>query len=487
MPPSPRKDKKRIDINFTLKRVFRKNAFRPLQLEVINAAIAGNDIFLCAATSFGKSLCYQLPAVVATGVTVVISPLIALMTNQVNAARELGIPTQCIQGSTLRSERIKIENDLLCGHPETRLLYVTPELCAFDNFRNLLVKIHHQGQLTRVAIDEAHCISEWGHDFRPAYKDLIWLKTNLQCPSVPIMAVTATATKQVRDDIFNFLQLKNAKVFTTSSARPNIHYEIQYFNECEPQNGHDDIFPYLLNWLTRMHERRVLAKVTTAIHGIIYCPMRATADNVAGKLSSAGICASSYHAGLEGPVRLKIQAAFLADRTIPGSEMASLFASFNIICATTAFGMGIDMPTVRFVVHHGLPRGMESYIQESGRAGRDNKAAASLVLYTREERDRCLWRVQQDLSREKNKVLAKSKATSVEKIIEFCENTSKCRHKLVSAYFGEDTSTAVCDYACDVCKEGGVAMKQRKGRGLASDEAAMEHTQRQGIGRYDYE
>ena len=301
------------------------------------------------------------------------------------------------------------------------------------------------------------------------------------------MAVTATATKQVRDDIFNYLQLRNPKVFTTSSARPNIHYEIQYFNESEPQNGQDDVFPYLLTWLTRMHERRVLAKVATPIHGIIYCPMRATADNIANKLSTSGICASSYHAGLEGLTRLKIQAAFLANTTIPEAEMDTLFSSFNIICATTAFGMGIDMPTVRFVVHYGLPRGMESYIQESGRAGRDNKAAASLVLYTREERDRCLWRVQQDLSRERNKVLARSKATSLEKIIEFCENTERCRHKLVSAYFGEDKDTAVCDYACDVCKEGPAPLRRRKDKGLATDEAAMEYTQHQEIGRYEYE
>lgn len=485
MPASP--IKRRVDVNFTLKRVFRKNSFRPLQLEVINAAIAGNDIFLCAATSFGKSLCYQLPAVVATGVTIVICPLLALMTNQVNAARALGIATQSIHGNTPRSERIKIETDLLCGHPETRLLYVTPELCAFDNFRKILTKIHQQGQLTRVAIDEAHCISEWGHDFRPAYKDLIWLKQNLQCPSVPIMAVTATATKQVRDDIFTYLRLKNPKVFTTSSARPNIHYEIQYFNESDPQNGQDDIFPYLLNWLMRMHERRVLAKVTTPIHGIIYCPMRATADNIANKLTNSDIRAASYHAGLEPLLRLKIQAAFLACETITENNMPNLTSSFNIICATTAFGMGIDMPTVRFVVHYGLPRGMESFIQESGRAGRDNKAAASLVLYTREERDRCLWRAQRDFSNEKNKVLAKSKQSSLEKIIEFSENTDKCRHKLVSSYFGEDAGAAVCDFACDVCKEGGDALRKRKDKGLATDEAALEYTQREGAGRYDYD
>lgn len=485
MPPSP--SKRRVDVHFTLKRVFRKTCFRPLQLEVINAAIAGNDVFLCAATSFGKSLCYQLPAVVSTGVTVVISPLLALMTNQVDAASALGIPTKSIHGGTPRSERQKIETDLLCGHPETRLLYVTPELCAFDNFRRILSQIHRQGQLTRIAIDEAHCISEWGHDFRPAYKDLIWLKQNLQCPSVPIMAVTATATTQVRNDIFTYLQLKNVKVFTTSSARPNIHYGIQYFNESEPVNGQDDMFPYLINWLTRIHERRILAKVAEPIHGIIYCPTRAAADNISSKLTNSNIRASSYHAGLEPFARLRVQAAFLDNKILPEGNLQDPTSSFNLICATTAFGMGIDMPTVRFVVHYGLPRGMESYIQESGRAGRDNKAAASLVLYTREERDRCIWRIQRDLSREKNKVLARSKQTSLEKMIEFCENTDKCRHKLVSNYFGEDASAAVCDYACDVCKEGGVMLKKRKDRCLATDEAASQYTQREGPGGYDYD
>jgi RecQ family ATP-dependent DNA helicase len=485
MPPSPKK--RRVDVNFTLKRVFRKTSFRPLQLEVINAAIAGNDIFLCAATSFGKSLCFQLPAVVSTGVTVVISPLLALMTNQVDAALKLGIPTKSIHGNTPRSERQKIETDLLCGHPETRLLYVTPELCAYDNFRRILSQIHRQGQLTRIAIDEAHCISEWGHDFRTAYKDLMWLKQHLQCPSVPIMAVTATATTQVRADIFTYLQLKNVKVFTTSSARPNIHYEIQYFNESEPANGEDDMFPYLVNWLTRMHQRRVLAKVADPIHGIIYCPTRVMADALSDKLTDAGIRAASYHAGLDPYKRISVQAAFLETKPATDAEPEDIAASFNLICATTAFGMGIDMPTIRFVVHYGLPRGMESFIQESGRAGRDNKAAASVILYSREERDRCIWRGQRDASKEKNKILAKSRQLSMEKMIGFCENTSQCRHKLVSQYFGEDASAAVCNYACDVCKEGAVTLQKRKDKCLATFEAASQFTQREGMGGYEYD
>src|SRR5271163_1439214 len=254
----------KVDIDFTLRRVFRKKAFRPLQREVITATIEGHDVFLQAATSFGKSLCFQLPASVATGITVVVSPLLALMTNQINAARALGIPTESISSNTPQSERNRIISDLKCGHPETRLLYVTPELCAMDHFRKLLNTIHSQGQLIRVAIDEAHCISEWGHDFRPAYKELSWLKTTLILPSVPIIALTATATPRVRNDIITCLRLAppipysqipesssitvqpRTLFFSTTTARPNIHYEIRDFSEpsTRPPSG-DDLFHHL--------------------------------------------------------------------------------------------------------------------------------------------------------------------------------------------------------------------------------------------------
>ncbi|RMZ83735.1 hypothetical protein DV738_g919, partial [Chaetothyriales sp. CBS 135597] len=466
----PHGDKAAADVEFTLRRVFKKKAFRPLQREVINAAIAGHDIFLCAATSFGKSLCYQLPAVISCGLTIIVSPLLALMENQVNAAKALGIPTECITGQTTRSERKRIEDDLLCGHPQTRLLYVTPELCMFDRFRRIMTTIHRQGQLVRVAIDEAHCISEWGHDFRTAYKELGWFKRTLNCPPVPIMAVTATATKQVREDIYTFLGLHSSSSSSTlsfhaSSARPNIHYEIQYFSEVAPQNTErGDLLPYLINYLTAMHSRRVLARINTPIHGIIYCSTRARADLLASQLKectspnsggggsgSGGICATSYHAGLDPQRRAKIQADFLASPTIAPHEMDKLSSSFNIICATTAFGMGIDMPTIRFVVHFGLPRGFESFVQESGRAGRDNKAAASIILYTREDMQRATF--------------------------------------LLTPQFEKDYSVLkgnalpLCDYACDVCKEGKAALERRKDKALAAEEEAWQFTQREA--RYD--
>lgn len=506
---------KDVDIDFTLKRVFNKEIFRPLQREIISAAIDGEDIYIQAATSFGKSLCFQLPAFCSKGVTVVISPLLALVTNQVTAANSLGVPCESITSNTPREERRKIEADLQCGHPRTRLLYVTPELCLTEGFRKVLRQIHRHGQLTRVAIDEAHCISEWGHDFRTAYKELVWLKDNLQCPSVPIMALTATATPQVRGDIYKYLKLCPSKTlfYSTSTARPNIHYEVQYFSESSPMDTDtgDDMFPFLLRHLKSIHQRRLRVQLPHAIHGIIYVPLRALADSLSSQLSAAGIRAQSYHAGLEPASRLKIQSSFLDPNPDPDVPPTSLEASFNIIVATTAFGMGIDMPTVRLVIHYGLPRALESFVQESGRAGRDGKAAQSIILYTREERDRTLFRVRSDLMREQQAhsrrrgtdqgvpPQAQTKMQSLLKMIDYCENTDRCRHRVIADYFGDpsarpskttgDIQAEVkkqvlqvhCDFACDVCKEDRTAVKRRKEKGLASDEAAMEFTQRQPI------
>lgn len=491
------------DIRFTLRRVFGKEGFRPLQEEVVRAVIDDHDVFLCAATSFGKSICYQLPAVLSLGVTVVISPLLALMENQVHAGQALGVKVECINSRTPFTEKVRIETDLLCGHPETKMLYVTPELCATDHFRKLILKIHRQGQLARVAVDEAHCISEWGHDFRPTYKELSWLKTTLNCPSVPMVAVTATATPQVRADIFRYLKLDETKTksFSTSTARPNIHYEVQYFSESSPMNHEDDIFPYLMSRLRFMHQRRATRlrylRQTDAnasmgpITGIIYVPLRATADSLANKLAAVGVRAEAYHAGLEAEVRTKVQTSFLRLATttppfIPDEDDA-IKSSFNIICATTAFGMGIDVPTTRFVIHYGLPRGMEAFTQESGRAGRDNKAASSLILYTREEKDRCEFRARNDANREKNKIKAESRMQSLKSIIDFCENTDVCRHKLVAGYFGGNSGTVECYFACDVCKEGPEKLRRRKEKGLATEEEAFCFTQRESITNYDYD
>lgn len=563
--PLKRKRAVNVDIDYPLKKVFQKQAFRPLQREIINAALEGHDIFVQAATSFGKSLCFQLPAWCSKGVTVVISPLLALVQNQVNAANNFGVVTYAITGNTSFTERKTIEADLQCGHPYTRLLYVTPELCMTENFRKILRRLHQQGQLIRVAVDEAHCISEWGHDFRPAYKELKWLKSNLQCPAVPIIALTATATPKVRKDIYKYLNLKEDTTlfFSTSTARPNIHYEVQYFSESNPRDSSgDDIYPYLLAWLISIHNRRIAmlrhlqsqprphdtsASSVSPISGIIYVNTRNLTETLASKLRDNNINASAYHAGLDPHQRLKIQNQFVRTSTTTAAPPApdsgarspdqyDISTSFTIITATSAFGMGIDIPSIRFVLHYGLPRNLESFIQESGRAGRDGKAAQSLVLYTREERDRTTYRVKLDIQKEANKQLkrgadgtgvmltakarlhgsfdpttqAQPQATqpqaqiqqrmeTLQKVIEYCENTSSCRHKLISEYFGatdETTSNGAassrsivatgveCDYACDVCKEGSAGVRRRRDRGLASDEEASQYTQRQ---NWDYE
>lgn len=458
----------KTDIDYPLKKIFQKQCFRPLQREIINAALDGEDIFVQAATSFGKSLCYQLPAWCSKGVTVVISPLLALVQNQVNAANSLGITTRSITSNTPFTQRKEIEADLQCGHPRIRLLYATPELCSTENFRKILRRLHTQGQLIRIAIDEAHCISEWGHDFRPAYKDLKWLKSNLQCPSVPIMALTATATPKVRQDIYKYLNLNKDSTlfFSTSTARPNIHYEVQYFSESNPQDSSgDDIYPYLLAYLTQIHNRRLMllshlqsqtppSSVPPPISGIIYTTTRAHTESLASKLRESNINATAYHAGLDPPARLKIQNQFIRsstvapDPTTTNQDPTDVSSSFTLITATSAFGMGIDIPTIRLVIHYGLPRNLESFIQESGRAGRDGKAAQSLVLYTREERDRTIYRVKMDVAREANKkprdvsstqpvVQAEHRMKTLEKVIEYIENTSVCRHSLISKYFGQ--------------------------------------------------
>ena len=394
------------------------------------------------------------------------------------------------------------------------MLYVTPEYCQTQKFRQTLSTIHHQGQLTRVAIDEAHCVSDWGHDFRPAYKDLCWLKKTLILPSVPIIALTATATARVREDVMKCLCLDptRTRIFSTTTARPNIHYEVQYFSESLPRStSGDDLFTELVSWLTGMATRRhtrlsinppeqrtpdALAQTT----GIIYVPTRNLADNLSRRLNalSPPILAQAYHARLEPLVRSKVQDSFLHPAPCPLASPTepSIPLPFNIIVATTAFGMGIDAPHVRFVLHYGVPRGFEQFVQESGRAGRDGKAAASIIFYTREERDRVAWRISSDSSsdagRRSNSASqhqVQAKKDSFTAMAKFCETTSACRHRLVSDYFagsaregsqGLVTMTQpVCYYACDFCKEGPLSLKKRMEKGLASEQESMDFTQRE--------
>ncbi|KAI5306492.1 hypothetical protein KEM56_000613 [Ascosphaera pollenicola] len=524
-----------VDIEFTLRRVFGKDSFRPLQREVIEAAIDGHDVFLQAATSFGKSLCFQLPAVV----------------DQVNALKAHGVPVATINGNTPQSERNATIKDVLSGHPRTRLLYVTPELCQGEKIRRTILKIHEQGQLIRVSIDEAHCVSEWGHDFRPAYKELRWFRRELVNPVVPITALTATATARVRKDIISILGLnaKTLKQFSTPSARPNIHYQVRCMTEVaeDPTNAEVNQVADLLDWLKGMHERRTKAveelrkqgegktenedeTALRPITGVIYVSLRAACHDLARTLTEMApfkIKAVPYHAGMTNAERQQIHKMW--DASAQGGTMGSKPTNadsklnstgrapakkakrqmtldsrttflepepddpkdppaFLIVVATTAFGMGIDNPHVRFVVHWTLPRTFENLVQESGRAGRDGRAAASMVYYHRLEADRVFARIKRGggaginegviyarafeeggngskragkrrkideftydddnttqgldsllASTQEGKLRSyKAALESFAKVVKYCEATDRCRHEIIREFSGDE-------------------------------------------------
>lgn len=382
--------------------------------------------------------------------------------------------------------------DLLSGHPRTRLLYVTPELCQTEAFRRKLQIVHAQGELNRIAIDEAHCISEWGHDFRPAYKELSWFKRTFKNPAVPISAFTATATYRVRSDIISLLGLDMAqlKTFNTPSARPNIHYEVRYLTD----STNDASFPEqpqfddLISWLKSVQSRREarLGQTNTAnlppISGIIYVPLRSISERLANALTTSGtnIHAVAYHAGLSNEDRSRIQSLWSSPK--PYNTTAP--PTFTLIVATNAFGMGIDNPCVRFVIHWSPPRSFEGFVQESGRAGRDGHAAASIVYYNASDADRIYERIARETEMARRRNLGRAdrpdlqnqqaRAQSFEKVVRYCETTSRCRHDLMRELFGDvlcgSSSPGVvggeglCDFACDFCKYGGEALGKRKRR-----------------------
>lgn len=403
--------------------------------------------------------------------------------------------------------------DLLSGHPKIRLLYVTPEFCSTETFRRNLIRIHAQGELTRVAIDEAHCISEWGHDFRPAYKELAWFKTNFKNPPVPITALTATATAAVRTDIIKVLGLdvRTLKMFNTPSARPNIHYEIRYIPDTD-DSCEDARLCDLLSWLKQVKSRRDSRlgsdeNKPPTMSGIIYVPMRLMADTLAWQLSHSGsdIRAIPYHAGLGNEERNRIQAMWTCKTPSLSSNDNESAPAFSIIVATNAFGMGIDNPHVRFVVHWTPPRSFEGFVQESGRAGRDGRAALSIVYYNMEERDRVWSRIQKDDNTADRSGAARrytprtpaakqrtleARTKSFQKVIDYCQKNARCRHDIIKEFSGdyelevmgstqEDFSSqftlsssqpeppnnlpvSPCDYACDVCKYGAEEINKRQ-------------------------
>jgi ATP-dependent DNA helicase RecQ len=380
-----------------LKQYFGFASFRPLQEEIICDSLAGKDVFAVLPTGGGKSLCFQLPALVRPGLTVVVSPLIALMKDQVDALQAAGVPATFLNSSLGAGGSRPRLRGLHGG--EFRLLYVAPERLMLSGFLDDLKKWN----VSQFAIDEAHCISEWGHDFRPEYRQISSLRTLF--PDVPMMALTATATERVREDIVKQLHLRSPACYVASFNRPNLTYRV-----AAKSGAYEQILSYL--------------RARPGESGIIYAQARKTAESLAAKLTADGVKALSYHAGLAGGERTANQEAFLRDEA-------------RVVCATIAFGMGINKPNVRFVIHYDLPKNIEGYYQETGRAGRDGLPGECLLLFSPGDRVKQM-RFIDEKPDPKEREIARAQ---LEQMIHYAE-VATCRREFLLGYFGEKVGQA---------------------------------------------
>ncbi len=385
-----------IDLHKELKKYFGFNQFKGLQEQVVKSIITGNNTFVIMPTGGGKSLCYQLPALVLDGTAIVVSPLIALMKNQVDAIRSLssepGI-AHVLNSSLNKTEVNQVKKDITSGI--TKLLYVAPESLTKEEYIEFLNSV----KLSFVAIDEAHCISEWGHDFRPEYRNLRNIVRQLG--DVPMIGLTATATPKVQEDILKNLDMPDANTFKASFNRPNLFYEVR----TKTKNVESDIIRFI-----KQHKGK---------SGVIYCLSRKKVEEIAQVLQVNGISAVPYHAGLDAKTRAKHQDMFLME-------------DVEVVVATIAFGMGIDKPDVRYVIHHDIPKSLESYYQETGRAGRDGGEGHCLAYYSYKD----IEKLEKFLS---GKPVAEQEIgfALLQEVVAYAE-TSMSRRKFLLHYFGEE-------------------------------------------------
>ena len=400
-----------VDSNpeLVLSSVFGYKNFRPLQEAVINSVLAKKDTLVIMPTGGGKSLCYQIPALILKGITIVVSPLISLMSNQVASLEKHGIHSVFLNSSLEWKEYLKAVDEIKKGF--VKIIYVSPEGLATSRIRDLL----NEGNLevSCITIDEAHCVSEWGHDFRPDYMEIFSVRKLF--PKATMIALTATATEQVKKDIIKNLGLKKPEIFTTSFDRKNIFLEVQ-----PKKSGESQVIDFLKN-----HKDE---------SGIIYCTSRRQVDELFVSLKKKGYSVLNYHAGLPDDVRGEHQQLFIEDKV-------------KIIVATVAFGMGIDKPNVRFVINFDLPKSIEEYYQEIGRAGRDGQPAWALLLYTYAD----VHKIRYFFTDMADPTKAEMKLKSM---VNFASGNT-CRRKALLNYFGEKyeagTGEADGSWCCDIC------------------------------------
>jgi ATP-dependent DNA helicase RecQ len=408
LPPAPGS---RLDLPALLTRHFGFQTFRPHQREIVESLLAGQDVLALLPTGGGKSLCYQLPALAQAGLTVVISPLIALMKDQVDNLAELGVRATFLNSSLSPDEGRSRWNNLYAGRYQ--ILYLAPERLVMEDMLAAIA----DWNVGLIAVDEAHCISEWGHDFRPEYRALAVLRDRF--PRVPLVALTATATGRVRDDIVSLLRMREPRIHVASFNRPNLSYRI----------------------VPRVSPLKQILDIATLYRGqsgIVYCMTRKRTEQLASALKNAGVPATAYHAGLDSDERALRQDLFIKDEV-------------QVVVATIAFGMGVHKPDVRFVVHHDLPKNIESYYQETGRAGRDGLSSECVLLYSSSDSVR-LHRLFDTIPDVQEQAVARKHLT---KLVEFCESAT-CRRVQLLKYFGETYQNGdgealdLCG-ACDNC------------------------------------
>lgn len=402
-----------LTLNEALQEYFGFNGFKGNQEKIIKSLMSGKDTFVIMPTGGGKSLCYQLPAIMSEGVAIIISPLIALMKNQVDLVRNYSSRDNIahfLNSSLSRSQRTAVIKDIKGG--QTKMLYVAPETLTKQDTVDLFKEI----KVSFIAVDEAHCISEWGHDFRPEYRRIREIILALD-QEFPIIALTATATPKVQSDIVKTLELRKPNIFISSFNRPNLFYEIR------PKKSPQLAIKNMVQFIKQRHGKS----------GIVYVINRKTADDVSEILRANGIKAAPYHAGLDGKVRTQTQDAFLMEE-------------LDVIVATIAFGMGIDKPDIRFVIHYDIPKSLENYYQETGRSGRDGLDGECVVYFSYKDISKL-----EKLLRDKTVAERDRNIQLINETVAYIES-AECRRKFLLHYFGEEFEAKKCNKMCDNCK-----------------------------------